>query len=217
MNLLAKEAPGINPVAWTVKRSRRHQRRGKRQPAELRSPPSPGTPAPCSPDSTIPDPTPFHPVTVTSPTTHYRITGQKGGDEENPSLDIELADDFKQLLGAAVHYRIATGPHAGRKALTLRTVGPSPPPDNPCIAQLSGFYLHAGTDPEQTVKPRKGRMIRIPLKTQGKGHSSTTSNVDGRKHRSLTWSSVNRSRPGKLAPVSMFQRLARRSTSSTTK
>ena len=65
--------------------------------------------------------------------------------EENPSLDIELADDFEQLLAAAVHYRIATGPHAGRKALTLRTVGPSPPPDNPCIALLSGFSLHAGT------------------------------------------------------------------------
>ena len=47
-----------------------------------------------------------------------------------------------RLLGAAVHYRIATGPHAGRKALTLRTVGSSPPPDNPCIAQLSGFSLH---------------------------------------------------------------------------
>ena len=46
-------------------------------------------------------------------------------DEENPSLDIEPADDFEQLLGAAVHYRIATGPHAGRKAMTLRTVGPS--------------------------------------------------------------------------------------------
>ena len=63
-------------------------------------------------------------------------------DEETPALDIEPDDDFEQLLGAAVHYRIATGPHAGRKALTLRTVGSSPPPDNPCIAQLSGFSLH---------------------------------------------------------------------------
>ena len=66
-------------------------------------------------------------------------------DEETPSLDIEPADDFEQLLGAAVHYRIATDPHAGRKALTLRTVDSSPPPDNPGIAQLSGFSLHAGT------------------------------------------------------------------------
>ena len=47
------------------------------------------------------------------------------------------------ILGAAVHYRIATGLHAGRKALTLRTVDSSPPPDNPGIAQLSGFSLLA--------------------------------------------------------------------------
>ena len=66
-------------------------------------------------------------------------------DDETPSLDLEPADGFEQLLGAAVHYRIATGPHAGRKALTLRTVASHPPAPNPCIAQLSGFSLHAGT------------------------------------------------------------------------
>ena len=81
-------------------------------------------------------------------------------DEENPSLDIEPADDFEQLLGAAVHYRIATGPHAGRKALTLRTVGPSPPPDNPCIAQLSGCSLHADTVCEAHVRDSLERLCR---------------------------------------------------------
>ena len=63
-------------------------------------------------------------------------------DEENPSLDLEPADGFEQLLAAAVHYCIATGPHAGRKALTLHTVGSNLPADNLCIAQLSGFSLH---------------------------------------------------------------------------
>ena len=66
-------------------------------------------------------------------------------DDEAPSLDLEPTDGFEQLLGAAVHYRIATGPHAGRKALTLHTVSANPPASNPCIAQLSGFSLHAGT------------------------------------------------------------------------
>ena len=66
-------------------------------------------------------------------------------DDETASLDLEPADGFEQLLGAAVHYRIATGPHAGRKALTLHTVSANPPASNPCIAQLSGFSLHAGT------------------------------------------------------------------------
>ena len=66
-------------------------------------------------------------------------------DDEAASLDLEPTDGLEQLLGAALHYRIATGPHAGRKALTLRTVAPNPPAPSPCIAQLSGFSLHAGT------------------------------------------------------------------------
>ena len=33
----------------------------------------------------------------------------------------------EDLLG-----RIVTGPHTGRKALTLRTVDSNPPADNPC-------------------------------------------------------------------------------------
>ena len=66
-------------------------------------------------------------------------------DDETASLDLEPDDGFEQLLGAAIHYRIATGPHTGRKALTLRTVASNPPTSNPCIAQLSGFSLHAGT------------------------------------------------------------------------
>ena len=83
-------------------------------------------------------------------------------DEENPALDLDLepADDFEQLLGAAVHYRIATGPHAGRKALTLRTVDSNPPPDNPCIAQLSGFSLHAGTVCEAHERDALERLCR---------------------------------------------------------
>ena len=63
-------------------------------------------------------------------------------DDETASLDLEPADGFEQLHGAAVHYRIAVGPHAGRKALTLHTVASNPPADNRCIAQLSGFSLH---------------------------------------------------------------------------
>ena len=66
-------------------------------------------------------------------------------DDETTSLDLEFADGFEQLLGAAVHYRIATGLHAGRRALTLHTVASHPPASHPCTAQLSGFSLHAGT------------------------------------------------------------------------
>ena len=34
--------------------------------------------------------------------------GLPSRDDDSPALDIEPADDFEQLLGAAVHYRIAT-------------------------------------------------------------------------------------------------------------
>ena len=75
----------------------------------------------------------------------HRVNAAPNADDDTPSLDLEPADGFEQLLGAAVHYRIATGPHTGRKALTLHTVASNPLADNPCIAQLSGFSLHAGT------------------------------------------------------------------------
>ena len=64
-------------------------------------------------------------------------------DDDTPSLDLEPADGFEPLLGTSIHYRIAVGPHAGRKALTLRTVASNRLADNPCIAQLSGFSLNS--------------------------------------------------------------------------
>ena len=101
-------------------------------------------------------------------------------DDEAPSLDLEPTDGFEQLLGAAVHYRIATGPHAGRKALTLHTVSANPPASNPCIAQLSGFSLHSppewcnrgsaraaepvtGIPSNGSVATSPGRLQRTPL------------------------------------------------------
>ena len=53
---------------------------------------------------------------------------------------------------------IATGPHAGRKALTLHTVASYPPTNNPCIAELSGCSLHSPPEwcnrgPPRAAKP----------------------------------------------------------------
>ena len=45
-------------------------------------------------------------------------------DHEAPCLDLEPADEFEQLLGAAIHHRIAT---PGRKALTLTRTHPKLP------------------------------------------------------------------------------------------
>ncbi len=39
---------------------------------------------------------------------------------EHPYLDLELNSPLEQLSAAAVRYRIAVGPQAGRKTMTLR-------------------------------------------------------------------------------------------------
>ena len=84
-------------------------------------------------------------------------------DDETPSLDLEPDDGFERLLGAAVHYRIAVGPHAGRKALTLHTVASNPLADHRCIAQLSGFSLHRPPEwcnrgPARAAEPMSGTL-----------------------------------------------------------
>lgn len=40
-------------------------------------------------------------------------------------LDFEPGAALHQLIGASIHYRIAIGPNAGKKALPLRTVSGS--------------------------------------------------------------------------------------------
>jgi len=47
---------------------------------------------------------------------------------------------------SSIAYRIAIGPHAGRKALTLYSVPPvEEAPDNQLLARLTGFSLHAAS------------------------------------------------------------------------
>lgn len=48
-------------------------------------------------------------------------------------------------LAARIHYRIATGPHAGNKALTLRTLPPATTGDKPYTAHEAGFSINAAT------------------------------------------------------------------------
>jgi ribosomal protein S27E len=63
-----------------------------------------------------------------------------------PALDFEAGSSLDQLQAASVHYRIAIGPHAGRKALTLYSVPPLEGRSNsPLLAKEAGFSLHAAT------------------------------------------------------------------------
>ena len=65
---------------------------------------------------------------------------------ECDALDFEAGSSLDQLQAASVNYRIAIGPHAGLKALTLNSVPPMEERSNiPLLAKLAGFSLHATT------------------------------------------------------------------------
>ena len=82
-------------------------------------------------------------------------------DPEHPSLDWMPDSSLDHLQAASVTYRIAIGPHAGRKALTLYSVPPLvEPPNNPLLARLAGFSLHAATVCEAWQRSRLERLCR---------------------------------------------------------
>jgi hypothetical protein len=67
-------------------------------------------------------------------------------DPEYPALDFEAGSCLDQLQAASVNYRIAIGPHAGRKALTLYCVPPmQAAPSISLLARVAGFSLHAAS------------------------------------------------------------------------
>jgi len=82
-------------------------------------------------------------------------------DPEHPSLDLVPDSSLDHLQAASVAYRIAIGPHAGRKALTLYSVPPlDESPNHPLLARLAGFSLHAATVCEAHQRSRLERLCR---------------------------------------------------------
>ena len=82
-------------------------------------------------------------------------------DAESDYLDFEPGGVFDQLVGASIHYRIAIGPNAGRKALTLRTVPAQPQPfASTLLAKQPGFSLHAATVCEANQRDRLEKLCR---------------------------------------------------------
>ena len=67
-------------------------------------------------------------------------------DTETPSLDLEPADGFEQLLGAAVHYRIAVGPSRRTQgAYPVHRRDPRVDARPPASLSSRDFSLHAAT------------------------------------------------------------------------
>jgi hypothetical protein len=82
-------------------------------------------------------------------------------DSECPALDFEAGSSLDQLQAASIQYRIAIGPQAGRKALTLYTVPPlEDEPASGLVASIAGFSLHAGTMCEPWQRSRLERLCR---------------------------------------------------------
>jgi len=82
-------------------------------------------------------------------------------DPQYPELDLQPGSSLDHLQTASINYRIALGPHAGRKALTLYSVPPATDTtDIPMLARLYGFSLHAATVCEAHQRDKLERLCR---------------------------------------------------------
>ena len=77
---------------------------------------------------------------------HLERRGLLVRDAESSHLTRTPGEDaaLEILQGHSITYRIAVGPHEGRKAFTLQTVSPTERPAKPFLASHAGFALHAG-------------------------------------------------------------------------
>ena len=82
-------------------------------------------------------------------------------DDEHGLLTLNASDDstLDELRGHSITYRIALGPHAGRKALTLRTL-PSSSEFEQGLARANGFSLHAGVVAGADERDKLERLCR---------------------------------------------------------
>jgi hypothetical protein len=83
-------------------------------------------------------------------------------DAEQPWLDLEPTDGIDALRAASIPYRIALGPHAGRRTLTLvdpRLAQPSAA-EKPHTTNLQGFSLNAAVACDAHQRDRPERLCR---------------------------------------------------------
>jgi len=92
-----------------------------------------------------------------------RVLERRGlliADPEHPSLDLVPDSSLDHLQAASVAYRIAIGPHAGRKALTLYSVTPlDEAPNHPLLAQQRGRIHLSGVQRDKNME----QMFPAPL------------------------------------------------------
>jgi hypothetical protein len=72
----------------------------------------------------------------------------------------DTADALTDLQGHSITYRIALGPHKGRKAFMLQSLPPRGEPPGSRVAQAAGFSLHAGVATEADQRDKLERLCR---------------------------------------------------------
>ena len=65
-----------------------------------------------------------------------------------------------QLFGHSITYRIAVGPHAGRKVFTLQTLPDCNEPFDDQVGKVAGFSLHAGVAARAHERKKLERLCR---------------------------------------------------------
>ena len=127
-------------------------------------------------------------------------------DAESDSLDFEPGEALDHLLGASIRYRIAIGPNAGRKALTLRTVPAQPEPfASTLLARQPGFSLHAATCCEAKQRDKLEKLCRYITRF----HGVFAPNCKLREHIVPRHQPTAKAPDKPLAPMTWMQRLKR--------
>jgi len=120
-------------------------------------------------------------------------------DPEQPWLDLEPGSTLEQLAAAAVRYRIALGPIAGRKILTLHNpaaVSDARESAKPLTAARDGFSLNSARVCEDHQRDKLERLCRYVSRgpiTHGSAGAAKHMDVRERPMRNIatTLSTVN--------------------------
>ncbi|MHC4092902.1 MAG: transposase [Planctomycetota bacterium] len=83
-------------------------------------------------------------------------------DAENHYLASDAVDEdpMDPILGHAITYRIAVGPHQGRKVFTLQTLPACGEPFDDPVSKVAGFSLHAGVAVRAGERQKLERLCR---------------------------------------------------------
>ncbi|MCA3181376.1 MAG: transposase [Burkholderiales bacterium] len=129
-----------------------------------------------------------------------------------PDADGEEARTLRPLQAAAITYRIAFGPRAGQKVLTLR--GAMPREDwarQPLCADIDGFSLHAGVRVQAHDRKRLEQLCRY-ITRPSLSDERVQLNAAGQVELKLKTPWRDGTTHLVMAPLEFMQRLAARAT-----